>query len=145
MVLAALTIIATLAAAGTALIFVFEQHVLKRVANDLELRSTELAKAFEIDTAGVPFLNHDMADPRYQRPYGGAYWQISEGDTQHLRSRSLWDEALNTAAYPAKEKADGAFEIEGPGQSELYVIERAVTLHHQDQARHFQLDCCSRS
>lgn len=137
--IAALTIAVTLAAAGAALILVFEQHVLKRIAIELEIRSSELAKAFELDADGNPQINHDLADARYQLPYGGAYWQISEGAVQHLRSRSLWDQILDTSTVKGEDKSKGAFEIDGPNNSELYVLERSVKLDGADGPRTFQL------
>jgi signal transduction histidine kinase len=137
--LTAASIAITLLAAGGALVFVFESHILKRVEQELEIRWTELAKAFELDGQGEPFLNHDPADPRYRQPYGAAYWQIMENGRMLMRSRSLWDETLVTSGVPQKEKERGAFEIEGPNKAELYVIERDVTLQGSQGPRQFVL------
>ena len=138
-ILAAASIIVTLAAAGVMLVVIFEQHVLRRVAFDLDIRSLELAKAFVADQEGKAILYHELADPRYQKPYSGAYWQINLGDQIMLRSRSLWDEALNTAAIPAETRAAGAFEMDGPNKAELYVVERPVSIGSGADARTFQL------
>ncbi len=139
LMIAAVTIAVTLAAAGVTLTLLFEHHVLKRIAQELEIRVSELAKAFELDAAGNPLIIRDLADARYQVPYGGAYWQISEGDVQHLRSRSLWDQILETRAVKADDKHDGPFEIEGPNKSDLYVLEREVSLEGTNGQRTFQL------
>ena len=139
LMIAAVTIAVTLAAAGVTLIHLFEQHVLRRIEQELEVRASELAKAFELDADGNPLINHDLADARYQVPYGGAYWQIAEGDVPHLRSRSLWDQILETRAVKAHDKHNGAFEIEGPNKSELYVLEREVSLDGPNGQRTFHL------
>jgi signal transduction histidine kinase len=136
---AAVSIIVTLFAAGGALVYVFESHVLKRVEQELEIRWTELAKAFEVNSEGAPFLNQEPSDPRYRQPYGEAYWQVREDGKPLLRSRSLWDDVLDTSAIPEEQKASAAFEIEGPGKSELYVIERTVTLQGASGPRRFSL------
>lgn len=135
----AVTIAVTLAAAGVALTVAFEHHILKRIAQELEVRSSELAKAFELDTDGTPQMSHDLLDARYQVPYGGAYWQVAEGGVQHLRSRSLWDQILDTRTVKPQDKQAGAFEVEGPNKSELYVREREVTLDGSNGPRTFQL------
>lgn len=137
--LAAATIVTTLAAAGIMLVIIFEQHVLKRVARDLDIRALELAKAFQLNSEGNPIINYDLADPRYQKPYSGAYWQINESGQPVLRSRSLWDEVLTTDSVPQNEKLAGAFEIEGPNKAELYVVERMVSLQNGTDMRAFRL------
>ncbi|MGL4241461.1 MAG: sensor histidine kinase, partial [Beijerinckiaceae bacterium] len=136
---AAASIVVTLLAAGGALVLVFESHILKRVEQELELRWTELAKAFELDAQGQPILNHELADPRYRQPYGAAYWQVLENGAPLLRSRSLWDQVLATAEIPVATRAAGAFEMDGPNKGELYVIERDVTLSGQSGPRTFAL------
>lgn len=129
LVFAALTIIVVLVAAGGALVMIFENHVLRRVEQELDIRWLELAKAFELDGEDRPILNKDLADPRYQQPYGAAYWQINGAGGPILRSRSLWDDTLVTNQIPDAEKTRGAFEIVGPNRSELYLVERNVTLN----------------
>ena len=58
----------------------FERQVLRYVERELETRWTELAGAFALDEEGTPSLTRPLTDPRYQKPYGGAYWQVaSEG------------------------------------------------------------------
>ncbi len=110
---AATTILVALVAAGGALVLIFENHLLRRVAHDLDIRWTELARSFALDPDGNPVVSRELAGPRYLRPYGGAYWQIEENGKPVLRSRSLWDFELKTATVRPAERA-GAFEMEGP-------------------------------
>ncbi len=65
--------------------------------------------------AGAPAVGGMLSDPRYDTPYGGAYWQVSDAaGAPVLRSRSLWDEVI--PGTPAgREPEDGAVEREGPG------------------------------
>ncbi len=139
LIFTAVSMLVTLVAAGSALVIVFENHLLKRVEQELEIRWTELAKAFELDGAGTPMLNHDLADPRYLQPYGQAYWQVGEADQPVLRSRSLWDFVMETREAAAKSKSGRAFEVTGPNNSELYVIARDVALQGQNGVRNFSL------
>ncbi|HZH50538.1 MAG TPA: HAMP domain-containing sensor histidine kinase [Microvirga sp.] len=118
------SIVVTIAVAGASLVVFFERQVLRYVEQDLNIHWTELATAF--GTEGEAGLGQKLTDPRYQQPYGGAYWQVSEGGRPILRSRSLWDKELSAGG--PREDADKAFEVDGPDGAELYVIEREVTV-----------------
>lgn len=124
----ALSIVVALAVAGISLVTLFEQQILRRVEQELAVRWTDVAAGFAVDAAGQPTLARELADPRYHRPYGGAYWQVSENGSVVLQSRSLWDARLDDAAapVPAGDIAD-AFELAGPNASELYALSRQVT------------------
>ena len=125
---AALSILATLAVGGLSLVSVFERQILRRVEQELETRWTELAAAFTLDAAGKPMLDRGLTDPRYQRAYSGAYWQVTEGDDVALASRSLWDEKLDAEGILDTYPGSQAIEIAGPNESTLYLIDRRVTL-----------------
>jgi signal transduction histidine kinase len=70
-----------------------------------------------------------VAEPRFLEPLSGLYWQIAvEPHGPLLRSRSLWDTALD---LPLDRLADGEVHqhtIAGPGGSSLLVVERSVAL-----------------
>ncbi len=119
------SIVATLAVAGVSLGLLFEQQLLRRVDRELDQKWTELAASFRVEN-GKAVLHQPLTDPRYDQPYSGAYWQITGHDTV-LRSRSLWDEVLETTHVPAADK-ERSFEVAGPQNSELYVTERDVRL-----------------
>lgn len=139
LIVAIVTILATLASAGTGLVVLFEHQLLRRVAQELKVRHAELARAFEVDAAGEPFLNRELSDPRYDVPYSGAYWQISEGKTRVLASRSLWDFTLDVAPRDQDPLGEEAIEMEGPEHAELYGILRKVTLDISSTPRSFWL------
>jgi signal transduction histidine kinase len=133
------SIVATLAVAGVSLVFLFERQVLQYVEHDLEVRWTELASAFDVDAEGNPELGQRLADPRYDQPYGGAYWQVSESGGAVLRSRSLWDKELSLPRRQSGGAAEDSFEVDGPNGSQLYVIEREVTIDGGSHGRVFYL------
>ena len=135
--LAVASIVVTIAVAGASLVFFFERQVLRYVEQNLNLHWTELATAFGVDVDGQPELSQRLTDPRYQQPYGGAYWQVSEGGRPVLRSRSLFDKELPAATVG--QGPENAYEVEGPDGSELYVVEREVTIDGGSGARVFRL------
>jgi signal transduction histidine kinase len=136
--MAVASIVVTIAVAGVSLVFLFERQVLHYLEHDLNIRWTELATAFALNEDGIPELRLRLTDPRYHQPYGGAYWQVSENGAAILRSRSLWDKDLpSTGARPSG--GDYAVEADGPNGSQLYAIEREVTLDAGSGRRAFRL------
>jgi signal transduction histidine kinase len=126
--IAVASILATLIVAGISLGTIFEHQVLKRVDRELQIRWDELAAALELDLSGRPAFIHELTDPRYLRPYSGAYWQITEGDRVVATSRSLWDTTLDTSDRSHTYNDSGAFEIVGPEGSALYVLSGPVSI-----------------
>lgn len=130
------SIVATLVVAGLSLGAVFERQVLKRVDQDLQVRWDELAGVLELDADGAPALVRELTDPRYRRPYSGAYWQIVENGAPVATSRSLWDATLDTSDRSRTYNDSGSFEVVGPNAADTYVLSRPVTL----DGRVFELD-----
>ncbi|MBA1158823.1 sensor histidine kinase [Microvirga mediterraneensis] len=137
LVVAVTSILVTIAVAGASLVVFFERQVLRYVEQDLNIHWTELATAF--GTEGEAGIGQKLTDPRYHQPYGGAYWQVSEGGRPIMRSRSLWDKELPLAGSREETDRDKAFEIDGPDGSELYVIEREVTVDGDQGPRRVSL------
>jgi signal transduction histidine kinase len=126
MLLAALSIGATLVVAGLSISLIYERHIMRRVAEELSVRWNELAGAVALDSAGRPVVRPEPTDPRYVQPLSGAYWQVDGPAGEALRSRSLWDRGLD---LPADAPADEAFEIDGFEKgSEFYVVSRPVVI-----------------
>lgn len=135
--LAAVTITLALAIAGTALTAIFERHLERRVEQELVARLHELAAAFVLDAQSDPALARPFADPRYEEPLSGNYWQVSDGKEAVLRSRSLWDRALPLADPRGREAK--AYEITWDEGATLYVLERDVRLNAGSTPRSFRL------
>lgn len=137
LIVAAASILSTVGVAGASVVLLFERQLLRYVEQDLNIHWTELATAFTLDSSGQPMLTQRLTDPRYSQPYGGAYWQVSEAGRPLLRSRSLWDKEL--AQEASRPDPDKAFEVEGPDGSELYVVDRDVTIDGPSGQRTFSL------
>ena len=130
LLLAALSIVTALTVAGFSLAFIFERHLAQRLEQELDIKLVELARSFSVDDQGTPAVAGIQSDPRYDTPYGGAYWQVSDAaGAPVLRSRSLWDDVI-PGGPAGSEPDDEAVEREGPGGATLYVLERDV--HRED-------------
>ena len=123
--LAALSIIGTLSAAGLSIAYIFERHIERRIESELDVRLSELLGAFAVEE-GAPKMDHSLSDPRYAQPFSGAYWQISGPDGTVLQSRSLWDRSIALRDKPAN--GAQAYEVRWPTGATLYVLDRQVTL-----------------
>ena len=124
---AALWITAALVVAGVVLSGLFRDYVERDFEHQLVLQLDRLSAVSEIGPGGAVEIKRLLADPRFDRPYSGWYWQVAGPAGPVLRSRSLWDQIL--AVEPAAATADTARRsIEaGPEGQSLWVLRRAVT------------------
>jgi signal transduction histidine kinase len=123
------SILIALALAGVGLTLLFERHVERRVIAELELNLRQLIGHLGRDAGGALQLERPLADPRFEQPLSGLYWQIvKQPSGPVLRSRSLWDEALDLPVdrLPAPEVHRHV--IRGPDGAALLVVERSVDL-----------------
>lgn len=130
LLLAALVLALALAAAGWGIARLFERHVTQQFDLRLQDQMTQLLASLQADAQGRPVLTRALADPRWERPYSGLYWQVQPADEARaepwLRSWSLWDARLD---LPADTLADGALHrhtLVGPMGQPLRVLERTV-------------------
>jgi signal transduction histidine kinase len=74
-------------------------------------------------------------EPRFEQPYSGWYWQVSDGTGIKARSRSLWDSALNVASDG---EAGGVHmrRENGPRGQILAVMERDLALGESGRRLH---------
>ncbi len=119
-------ILVALTIAGAGLTLLFERHVTRTIADDLDIHLKQLLAGIDIDPQGKLLMSHPPADPRIEDPLSGLYWQVSDDRGQLLRSRSLWDTTLvlPADALPASEKHQ--HEVSGPAKAHLLVAERGV-------------------
>lgn len=121
-------ILIALGIAGGALVVVFERHVSRTLAQDLDVHLKQLLANIDVDPQGKLVLTQIPVDPRFADPLAGLYWQVGDDHGQLLRSRSLWDSAME---LPADRLAPGEthqHETTGPGGQRVLVAERAVSL-----------------
>lgn len=123
---AAITMLATLTLALFAMSLLFSRHIERRVAEDLEREALRLVAEISLDAAGKPHLATPPADPRYDSPVGGRYWQLTTaGGT--ARSLSLWDEDLPSPSTPPTDQWR-VREANGPFNQRVMVLERSVSV-----------------
>ncbi|HUH00061.1 MAG TPA: HAMP domain-containing sensor histidine kinase [Gammaproteobacteria bacterium] len=124
---AAVSVCIALALAAAGLALLFQRHVERRVDAELAVQLDQVVAGLARTATGTPAVSRPPADPRFDEPLSGLYWEVTSEDGS-LRSRSLWDERL---MLPNDQLADGAVHrhrISGPGGSELIVLERSFTL-----------------
>jgi signal transduction histidine kinase len=120
-------ILIALAVAGAGLTLLFERHVARTMADDLDVHLKQLLAA--IDAEGRLVLRQLPTDPRFSDPLSGLYWQVSSDRGDLLRSRSLWDTTLALPAdEPSPEEAH-RHELSGPGDTRVLVAERRISLN----------------
>jgi signal transduction histidine kinase len=123
----ALSIIAALALGALGLVLLFEKHVERRIESELGVYLDQIIANLDRDGDGALVVADVLADPRFDQPLSGLYWQVQAGDAA-LRSRSLWDGDL---PLPSDELTDGVVHrhrIIGPAGAELLALERSVRL-----------------
>ncbi len=138
---AAIWIALALLLVGILLVVLFRHHaeeeLAARAAGPLDALAAALAVTPSTPSSGGDVtpqlvLAEEPTDDAFKRPYGGAYWWVSESQATPLRSRSWWD------AAPAPQLADefgrlvdariGRFEVTGPQAQPLVVWARRVEL-----------------
>ncbi|MBB3009294.1 sensor histidine kinase [Cupriavidus alkaliphilus] len=139
---AAIWLAAALGVSGWLLSALFERHVNQTYVRQLEHQLASLAAALDWNAEGRLVLHRSPADPRYELPYSGAYWQ-ARAPGALLRSRSLWDTEMPatalrrlpaaSAASHASDGSDGIAEVRsGPNQQSLLVVSRQLVLASAD-------------
>ncbi|PDT89070.1 histidine kinase [Bradyrhizobium sp. Y36] len=121
-------ILIALTIAGAGLTLLFERHVSRTVGDELDVYLKQLVAGIDADAQGKLTVGRPPADPRFADPLSGLYWQVSDDGGQVLRSRSLWDTALD---LPRDEPSPGELHrhvIVGPANARLLVSERRVLL-----------------
>jgi signal transduction histidine kinase len=134
--LAAVSIFASLTVAGLSLAWIFERHIEVRVTRELDIRLKELLAGFTLED-GQPAMSAVLSDPRYSQPYSGVYWQIADASGPLIRSRSLWDQSL-PARKPSPDDA-GAFELAWTNDTMLYALDQKVVFHNDGKPRDFSV------
>lgn len=123
---AAIAIAIALGLAAFGLRTIFNQEIERRAATELGQIVVALAAQVKIDGNGTPSLEAPMSDPRFEKPYGGLYWQISHGDNR-VRSRSLWDFSL---IIPEGQRGEARWttDLAGPDHEKLLAVVQAIAV-----------------
>lgn len=125
----AASILIALALAGLGLTLLFERHVERRIVVELELDLRQLIGHLGRTENGTLLLERPLADPRFEEPLSGLYWQITDGPGGAvLRSRSLWDGTLDLPTDRLRTGEVHRHTIAGPGGATLLILERHIAL-----------------
>ena len=130
---ALLSIILALLVASLSLVVLFERHVERRIGDELTGRLNQLAAAVNISPDGSVDVKPSPADPRFEVPLSGLYWQIDDlsagaAGIGLLRSRSSWDTQLDLPQDRLAVGAVHAHRLPGPAGQRLIVRERNIRL-----------------
>ncbi|WP_454733333.1 MULTISPECIES: sensor histidine kinase [Cupriavidus] len=127
---AAIWLAAALGGTGWLLSTLFARHVNQTYVRQLDNQLASLAAALDWSADGKLALTRAPADPRYELPYSGAYWQ-AQGGGSTLRSRSLWDADMPTTV-DSRVAGSHAEVRPGPNGQSLLVVSRPIVLASAD-------------
>lgn len=133
---AALWIAIALLLAGIALLILFTANVERGLKGDLDSSLNRLIALIDADSMPLR-LTGALADPRYEMPLSGRYWQVRPlPGGQALRSRSLWDQQL---AVPQDGDGPNLIPVPGPAEQQLAALTRIVHFDTPEGDRAFQV------
>ncbi|MFW5832651.1 MAG: sensor histidine kinase [Pseudomonadota bacterium] len=118
--LASLWSLLVIAAGGVTLAWIFNQSVKHAFDERLEVLMQGLIAVSEVDEDGRLRVGTPPGEPRFRAPLSGWYWQV-ETPEGLIRSRSLWDRDLPSAAVPITY-------VRGPGEQRLRMLSRAILM-----------------
>ncbi|WP_315727753.1 MULTISPECIES: HAMP domain-containing sensor histidine kinase [unclassified Bradyrhizobium] len=128
-------ILLALGVAGAGLVVLFQRHVARTLAADLDVHLRQLLTGLEVGSDGRIIVARPPADPRFAEPLSGLYWQVSDDRGQFLRSRSLWDTILVLPVDQPGPSEVHQHEIVGPGDARVLVAERSVVMNPESRIR----------
>lgn len=125
--IAALWISVLLIGGGFALDRVLTSAITRNFDSSLEYVLIAMIRSSEIGPDGEVRLVEPLGDQRFLEPYSGLYWQISGGEQEPYRSRSLWERTLK-APTPHIDNQIHTYDSNQFPDEELRVLERNVIL-----------------
>ncbi len=125
--IAALWISVLLIGGGFALDRVLTGAITRNFDSSLEYVLIAMIRSSEIGPDGEVRLVEPLGDQRFLEPYSGLYWQISGGNQEPYRSRSLWERTLKAPA-PHIDNQIHTYDSNQFPDEELRILERNVIL-----------------
>ena len=137
---AAFAIAVALVIAGLGLTTLFDRHVERRVQNELATYLRQLSGGIEFAPDGTFSLGVPMADPRFETPFSGLYWQVEDDNLAlALHSRSLWDIRIDLPTDPLDVGVIHHHMLPGPDGAMLLVQERRIIFPVQNGERSLRM------
>lgn len=128
-------ILLALGIAGAGMVLLFQRHVARTLAADLDVHLRQLLADLDVGGDGHIVIARPPPDPRFSEPLSGLYWQVSDDRGQVLRSRSLWDATLLLPVDEPGPSEVHQHEIDGPGEARVLVAERSVLMNPDRRIR----------
>lgn len=128
LIAAAVAVIAALVLAAIILLKLFADHVEAREWSELRNHLNQLIGAIERTSDRQVQVTAPLADPRFEQPLGGLYWQIDVEGGKRERSRSLWDTELQPPADLLRKGDVHRHRLAGPQGTPVMAIETSVTI-----------------
>ncbi len=128
-----IAILVALAVAGAGMVLLFQRHVSRTMAADLDVHLKQLLAGIDVGSDGRLVITRQPADPRFEEPLSGLYWQVTDDRDQMLRSRSLWDTTLRLPPDEPGPSEVHQHEVDGPGDARVLVAERSVLMTAGDR------------
>lgn len=139
-VAAAISLTIALLIAGVALVLLFERQVVRRIGIELDTYIRQLAANVSVNPDGSLQLSRPLADPRFDQPLSGLYWQIVDDTTGiKLRSRSLWDHVIDLPDHPLEPGVVHHHDLSGPSGETLFTSERRIIYTIGDRTRRLRM------
>ncbi|MQW87378.1 sensor histidine kinase [Sinorhizobium saheli] len=113
----------------------FTDYVVERYRSEMTTIVDTLAAELTLKD-GKLSLAREPADPRFDLPNGGRYWQVSPLTGDSLRSRSLWDVAIDPDA-PVGSRYEGFSVSAGPDGRPMLVHSQTLSLGESAPAVRF--------
>ncbi len=120
------------------LLNLFENHVERRFHQELESHLRQLIGRLEVHSDERVHLSGELADPRFNEPLSGLYWQVMDNKRPTLlRSQSLWDGVIKLPDDTLLPDGVHEHRLTGPKGGILLVLERQVILRAKQQIPHY--------
>ncbi len=134
--LAAMAVTAAMILSAVGLVTLFGRHVERRIGQELDTHILQLAGNLLFDASGALKLESEPTDPRFEKVYGGLYWQVfDESKNLRIRSVSLWDADLSLPVDRLLPGETHRHIANGPDGAQTIVHERRVILSNGKEDR----------
>ncbi len=137
---AGVSVVVALLVAGMSLTVIFEHHVKRRIGTELETYLKQIVAGVSLMPDGRITSTAALADPRFDQPLSGLYWQVQDEQRPRLlRSRSLWDDVITLPEDRLELGTVHEHDLPGPAGQSLLVRERQIALRHAGDERRIRI------
>ncbi len=125
-----------LIAGGLLLVVLFRDSVERSFDARLDVLLESLIVAADYNEERGVFLTGPLAEPRFEQPYSGWYWQITVPGGQTIPSRSLWDHELAVDLAESAPQPRHTY-ASGPDDQQIRTVERDIRFPEGDTSIRF--------